>query len=435
MSVIVGKSISAGGGGSNMNIFASETKPDAQNGLWIKRAKSEVSKVLIKSDYYLADGEATRGNGTFTNVTTGSYVGRAFQNCIAVGKIVYTFGGNYYNVYANGESFAYDTENDVFTNLPSYTVVAIGATNNSSYNASSRECFYLNGVISFFAQANGTAQKILVKYDIETQTYTYKSFSTGPWTDTVGLAGTKQVGNMAYMIAGSNSTSGAIKGILSLYDIETETFTQLATVTSTTGINYRDTPLIGLYDNILYIFYGNIFLGTWDLSTLKYTYIGGSLTTDLDGSAGSAAAVQLLNKVYLMGGNTSNNVEASSVIVYDLVSKEVKVMSGLLPYRLYSNVAASAMVDGTAYIIGGTSITSHNNRLNTVIKFAIKTNEFDNGTVVCQPSVKTNLTEMYSGKLATLDLGIDEVYYQSANGFAKQPAAIIKNGVATDIGG
>lgn len=67
--------------------------------------------------------------------------------------------------------------------------------------------------------------------------------------------------------------------------------------------------------------------------------------------------------------------------------------------------------------------------------FNIQTNEFSNGTVVCQPSVKENVTEMYSDKLSTLDFGVSEVYYQSANGFGKQPAAIIKNGVVTNIGG
>lgn len=66
--------------------------------------------------------------------------------------------------------------------------------------------------------------------------------------------------------------------------------------------------------------------------------------------------------------------------------------------------------------------------------FNIKTNEFQNGTVVCQPSVKENVTEMYSDKLSTLDFGVSEVYYQSVDGFFKQPAAIIKNGVVTNIG-
>lgn len=434
MSTILGNPLSIGGGGakSGLNVFVQETQPTAQNGLWIKRAKNEVSKVLIKSDYYLADGEAAQGVGTFKN--TVGYTGRSEQNCVAVGKIVYTFGGSYYNVYANGEAFAYDTENDVFTNLPSYQS-GLGGNTNPPYDAVGRECFYLNGVISFFAQVTGDNYKGLFKYDIETKTYTQKSFSSGPWSKGAMLSGVKQVGNLAYVIAGTTNSSYTSKGILSSYDIETEVFTQLAAVTSYTGIQSSRPHLLALYDGSLYIFYGNSLIGTWDLSTFEYTQVGTGLTSELDGNAGTAGAVQLLNKVYLIGGGTSNVVQAASVIVYDLVSKEVTIMSNILPYRLYARPTASAVVDGSAYIIGGTKISDSDYNLNTVIRFAIKTNEFANGTVVCQPSSKNNITEMYSDKLVTLDFGVDDVYYQSAAGFSKQPAAIIKNGVATDIGG
>lgn len=435
MGTILGNPLSVGGGGAKngLNVFVQETQPTEQNGLWIKRAKSEVSKVLIKSDYYLADGEAAQGVGTFKN--TVGYTGRSSQNCIAVGKIVYTFGGTYYSVYANGEAFAYDTENDVFTNLPSYTVSGLGGNTDPPYKAVGREAFYLNGVISFFAQVASNAYKVLVKYDIETQTYTYKNFPSGPWTVNIMLSGAKQVGNLAYMIAGTTDTGYAYQGILSSYDIENEVFTQLATITSPTGIQSGVPHFIGLYDGTLYIFYGNKFVGTWDLSNFEYTRDGTRLTTDLTVNAATVGAVQLLNKVYLIGGGTSNVAEAASVIVYDLISKEVTVLSDILPYRMYSVPAASALVDGSAYIIGGSKISDSDYKLNTVIKFAIKTNEFANGTVVCQPSSKNNITEMYSDKLATLDFGIDDVYYQSTTGFSKQSAAIIKNGVATDIGG
>lgn len=435
MSTILGNPLSIGGGGakSGLNVFVQETQPTAQNGLWIKRAKNEVNKVLIKSDYYLVDGEASQRVGTFKN--TVGYSGRSNQNCIAVGKIVYTFGGLYYNVYANGDAFAYDTENDVFTNLPSYTISGLGGNTNPPYKAVGREAFYLNGVISFFAQVSSSNSKKLVKYDIETKTYTYKSFGSGPWSSDLMLSGVKQVGNLAYVIAGINSSSYSPQGILSSYDIENEVFTKLAEVKSTTGIQSGIPHLIGLYDGSLYIFHGNESIGIWNLSTFEYTYDRKRLTSDLTANAGTAGGVQLLNKVYLIGGGTSNTAEAASVIVYDLVSKVATVMSDILPYRLYANPTASAVVDGSAYIIGGSKISDSDNKLNTVIKFAIKTNEFANGTVVCQPSSKNNITEMYSDKLATLDFGVDDVYYQSASGFNKQPAAIIKNGVATDIGG
>ena len=48
---------------SGLNVFASETQPTAQNGLWIKRAKNEVSKIFMGNDFVLSDGEGA----TFPN--------------------------------------------------------------------------------------------------------------------------------------------------------------------------------------------------------------------------------------------------------------------------------------------------------------------------------------------------------------------------------
>ena len=65
MSTILGSPLSIGGGGakSGMNVFVQETQPTAQNGLWIKRAKNEVSKVFMGNEFVLSDGEGA----TFPN--------------------------------------------------------------------------------------------------------------------------------------------------------------------------------------------------------------------------------------------------------------------------------------------------------------------------------------------------------------------------------
>ena len=60
-------------------------------------------------------------------------------------------------------------------------------------------------------------------------------------------------------------------------------------------------------------------------------------------------------------------------------------------------------------------------------------NTYETGTILCQPSAASNLTKMYSSDLITLNYGIDDVYYQAADGLHKQDAAIIKDGVVTDI--
>lgn len=444
MSTIVGKGIAAGGGGGELNVFVQETQPNKQNGLWVKRAKSEVSKVLIKNDYYLADGEAIKGAGTFTNETT-SYTGRDTQNCIAVGKIIYTFGGNYFNVYSDGECFAYDTETDLFTYIGEYTL-SYANTSNSAYEARSTECMYLNGVISFFSQitSSGTTTVSIIKYDIESGTFSQTRVNaTASYFDQYNtISGIKQVGNQVYVIAGTSSSSAAYKLYVSLYDLETETFTNLTKQSAVSGLDSHMKYLLGWYDGVLHIIKGNSLVGTWDTQRNEYTRKGEPLSTEVSQGDISASRVQLLNKVYLIGGvsyasgSQSQRKIAASILIYDLATKESKLLSSILPYPLYGRYTAAAVVDGTVYVIGGTPYQSDTNaRLNTVIKFAIQTNEFTNGTVVCQPSSKTNVTEMYTDKLSTVSFGIDEVYYQSADGFAKQPAAIIKNGVVTDIGG
>lgn len=444
MATILGNPLTVGGSANGLNVFVQETQPNKQNGLWVKRAKSEVSKVLIKNDYYLADGEAIKGTGTFTNKTAG-YIGRDTQSCIAVGKIIYTFGGNYYNVYSNGECFAYDTETDLFTHIGEYTI-SYANSSSAAYEARSTECMYLNGVISFFSQitSSGSTTVSIIKYDIESGTFSQTRVNAAlSYFDQYNtISGIKQVGNQVYVIAGTSSSNAVYKLYVSLYDLETETSTNLTRQSTVSGLDSNAKYLLGWYDGVLHIIKGNYLVGTWDTQRKEYTFKKESLSTEVSQGDISAGRVQLLNKVYLIGGasyTSGSQVQrktAASILIYDLASKESKLLSSILPYPLYNRYTAAAIVDGTVYVIGGTPYQSDTNaRLNTVIKFAIQTNEFTNGTVVCQPSSKTNVTEMYTDKLSTVSFGIDEVYYQSADGFAKQPAAIIKNGVVTDIGG
>lgn len=70
-----------------------------------------------------------------------------------------------------------------------------------------------------------------------------------------------------------------------------------------------------------------------------------------------------------------------------------------------------------------------------VTQFSFGSNMYETGTILCLPSATSNLTKMYSSSLITLNYGIygDDVYYQAADGLHKQDAAIIKDGVVTDI--
>ena len=82
---------------------------------------------------------------------------------------------------------------------------------------------------------------------------------------------------------------------------------------------------------------------------------------------------------------------------------------------------------------GSTSVSSQYNK--KVSKFSVTSNDFDNGTVICQLSEVENATELYKDKLVSLNVGFSRALFQQSDGLKVQPAAIIKNGVATDIGG
>ena len=79
------------------------------------------------------------------------------------------------------------------------------------------------------------------------------------------------------------------------------------------------------------------------------------------------------------------------------------------------------------------SIKSSTTYNQIVTQFSFGSNTYETGTILCLPSATSNLTKMYSSGLITLSYGIDDVYYQAADGLHKQDAAIIKDGVVTDI--
>lgn len=87
-------------------------------------------------------------------------------------------------------------------------------------------------------------------------------------------------------------------------------------------------------------------------------------------------------------------------------------------------------------VFGGSNQTSssqHGNVMKNMYIFNVKTNEFENNTIVCNPVLGNKSTVLYESNNLVLEYGFNEVYYQSADGLYKQDAAIIKDGVVTDI--
>lgn len=188
---------------------------------------------------------------------------------------------------------------------------------------------------------------------------------------------------------------------------------------------------------------------SYDLQTGQIEFIYkqlNSLYTPSIGSFSPNTFFYALGKLYLIGvqfgpSTYSQYGKKRDVLVYDLTTEQITVLENVISEDAARSFSYFGGIDfqGTlqagfygGYVQNGSSASKVYQQ--KIMVFNIQTNEFSNGTVVCQPSAKENVTEMYSDKLSTLDFGVSEVYYQSVDGFFKQPAAIIKNGVVTNIG-
>lgn len=429
MSTIVGKSIAAGGGGE-LNVFVQETQPTAQNGLWIKRAKDEVSKVLIKNDYYLSDGVGANLPGDATSVLGSS----GYSSCAAVkiGNKIYILPLTL--TFATG--FIYDIDTGIFTKQSS----SVQFANNTKASA---WCVY-DGKI-YVSSYNSVNHYIFVQvYDpVSNSVSTEAQISTSPYQDeTYGM----WVSDEYVFLAGGTVYDAHWYDRPILYDRST----QIATViTSTQSMGYaRGLGYVFKHDAKLY-FVGYCMLAySYDLQTGQFEYIDKHLMP-LNGmsyiSYSPNTFFYALGKLYLIGVQDDTSTitlygKKRGVIVYDLVSEQTTLLKNVISedaarsFQYFGGIDFQGTLQAGFY--GGyvqDSSSASKVYQHKIMVFNIQTNEFSNGTVVCQPSAKENVTEMYSDKLSTLDFGVSEVYYQSASGFSKQDAAIIKNGVATNI--
>ena len=189
---------------------------------------------------------------------------------------------------------------------------------------------------------------------------------------------------------------------------------------------------------MLWFISGSIIIAKFDLSTNIMTRVTPrEYINNRNSTTAPTGLCRFLDTIYSIGGGSTSEAN-KNIYAYNLLTGEVNVIENALNYTTNNSYwGGAAVVNGIAYVFGGGYITSSSYAYGEkkIAKFRINTNKFGNKTVVVSPSLSSNVTEMYSDKLTTLDFGVDEVYYQSAAGFNKQPAAIIKNGVATDIGG
>ncbi len=415
-----------------LNVFVQETQPTAQNGLWIKRAKDEVNKVLIKNDYYLSDGVGANLLGDATSVL-GS-IGYSHTAAVKIGNKIYMLPLGVMNT----TGFIYDIDTGIFTKQPSsvgFTImtspIAWCVHDDKIYTLSHNSVNHYIDVYAYNPVSNSASNVASIL------TSPYQEETYGMW-----------VSDEYIFLAGGTVYSAHWYDRPILFDRST----RIATViTNTQKPGYaRGSGYVFKRDAKLY-FVGYCMLAySYDLQTGQIEYIDKHLMP-LNGQSyipySPNTFFYALGKLYLIGVQDDSSAitlygKKRGVIVYDLVSEQTILLKNVINEDAARSFQYFGGIDfqGTlqAGFFGGyLKDTSSSSEVysHKIMVFNIQTNEFSNGTIVCQPSTKENITEMYSDKLSILDFGVSEVYYQSASGFSKQSAATIKNGVVTNIAG
>ena len=459
------RSINSYSGNSALNVYCQTDKPAAQNGLWVKRPSSEINDIQIKNGIYTADGTADNIKTETEYCLCGGWSG-------LVGSVLYCLGGyRVSGVYGsagpgdsvidssiNNYSFAYDIDTDIFTVVP-----YLPSKPSSSYEAKGRRSSiglnesnltYNNNIyaLGYIGGSNGNLIVYMWVYDTKSAVTTRYDLLQNGYGSVGGITSAKIIGNKLYILVANTGSYHSIHEI----DLDTNTITLLADIRDMSFIYVG--PFV-LNDNALE-FFGQIsgntnsgLIAKIDLSTKIITkYSKDELKiiyhyTDSNANASyrfGGNCIQIGDLLYTFGAMTSGSktddtLACQSVSIYNIKTKVTSGIDNVLPQRYgRSYLYYYAYYKGNVYLIGGNYHGGGSNNIDrkwyhTIAKFAINSKDLEPGTIVCDPSSYFNSTEMYNDGKTKLDFGVNQVYYQSADGFSIQPAAVIKNGVVTNI--
>lgn len=463
MATILGNPITVGGSGG-LNIFCSTTKPDKQNGLWVKRAKDEVSKVFMGNDFVLSDGEGATFPNAYTDDRNWNYSVLTKEGNILVGRafsdVKWPGDSNKGTLYI----IKYDLDTGIFTSDSLAYTPAVNMTNPYSY--SSNSVVKIGNKLYMLGYLRGTNLDV---YDIDTNAITNIGFvgvgsGSSHYSKPIALC---KVGNYLYTFTAQfYNTSVDNQGAIYKYDLTTGVLTKVST-----GIKnplwYNDSIIAYGSAGVAYPYGGIIYVATrccvWlafdpeteTVSILNKAFMGANNDLGFSNNRSFVDASPWMGVFGLSsdiifvgcGGsweNTYNWVYENSpyVVRYDILSgtfTKSSIELGTVPSTM--SFTGGYCVDGgilyhllSKYSYKQTGSTSVRSQLNKrVSKFSAISNDFDNGTVVCQLSEVENTTELYKDQQMSLNVGISKVLFQQSDGLHSQPAAIIKNGVATDI--
>lgn len=428
-------STSASGTVGEMNIYCQDTQPTAQNGLWIKRNRSEVNNILIKEDYYLEDGVAgdlpiNFGTTLHYNDTRYMIIGYKYNNKL----YIYYYGGSSSNKAILR-----------IVDLNTYETSIKSASTSIMYSNAS--CYvYKNYALMLY----GTG---MYKVQIDSSPDIISSLSYHVYNSSHNVLSGCIFNDKIYVLTQSNSTDSSnyftktinVADISNISSTSTITFTNIGLTTSTTYINYtKNKVYMCMYNNTIYCFCGMNLMFTFDLNTNEFIELQQSVSPYGYSSSQSVLGYGFkAGKVFFLGiidGNITTSKKLTDVAVYDIASNTTSVIKNVFGDNTegrvsnYTPLYGYCQDENDIFILGGSHTTSNDIKNEAVTKYTIQSNNYDTGTIICQPTAAgDHITTMYSSDLVTLNYGIDAVYYQDTDGFKKQDAAIIKNGIVIDL--
>ena len=454
------RSIKSYSGNSALNIYCQTNKPTAQNGLWVKRPSSEINDIQIKNGIYTTDGTANNIKSDMEYCISGGWSGLigSVLYCLSGYRTTGTSANNgpgpaIIDSSSNKFSVSYDIDTDIFTNVPfmpekpsAGTVENITKCTIHQSNLVYNNSIYILGCIG--GTSNSNLMIYIWRYDTKTSVTTrYDVKCPVSYNIRYGVYGAKIIGNKMYITvcAGNGNTYNS----LCEYDLDTNIITLI-----TSDLNLTNMPIIVNGDILEICGYASSSYGTYykidPVSKTRTTYseakpIYHYKNTSNNYYTTGGQSIQIGDLLYTFGGMGAESTDANetlackSVSIYNIKTRETTGLDNILPQVYGSQYTYYyAYYKGSVYLIGGFYHGGGSNYVDrkwyhTIAKFAINSKDLEPGTIVCDPSSYFNSTEMYNDGKTKLDFGVNQVYYQSADGFSIQPAAVIKNGVVTNI--
>lgn len=355
--------IEGGGSGNKINIYSGSTKPQTNEGLWIKNINLENENLIFTDDI---DITATWYSGVLTEASfdilrTGS---------ARVGNYIYLMGGsasNYSNYKYNPATQEMTQNTNIPFNFYRSCIVAIGTD------------IYLLGS----GHVIGTLPKSNYKYDTLTDTYT--QLANIPYNFYNGCAVAYE--NNIYLFGGTGGSTTAYK-----YNVDSNTYTQLTNIPK--GFQYSSAIVRA---GKIYLFGGNVqnssnFIYVYDISTNSYTSFGLSIPYHFYGGK----AVLVNSNIYLFGGNNA----PTNAYKLDLISKTFTQLTNI-PRKFQEGEAV--FFDDSIYLFGGY------NTLRAITKLDLEYETFTENTLVIVQS--QNYSNLYSTELFSYNVLSGRITY------------------------